>query len=296
MPLLQERVTVNIEKILLATDFSAVSDKAAAYARALAQRFSSTVAIAHVSNSSNVILCEEATLSMPPEEWRQNCTGYLECSKAQFADAALKVQTISLQGQQAATELLKLATEDPVDLIVIGTQSKQGLKRMLLGSTAEEIIRTAEYPVLTVGPLATTPPSGPLVFRSIILATDFSNQAAKAAAFALSLAEDSGAHLYLCHVVQTYPGWQREAPIIDPMFTASLAKMIPDSSYDWCSPECALEHGEAAAGILGLAERVHADLIVLGARRETFLLKHHVEHGLTPDLLAEATCPVLTVS
>ena len=295
MPLLQERVTVNIEKILLATDFCEVSEKATAYARALAQRFSSTVAIAHVFNPSNVILCEGAILGMPPEEWRQNCTDYLECSKTQFADAGLKVHTKSLQGQQAATELLKLVTEDPVDLIVIGTQSKQGLKRMLLGSTAEEIIRNAECPVLTVGPNSAAAPSGPLVFRSIVFATDFSREAAKAAAFALSLAQDSGAHLYLCHVVQSYPGWQREAPVIDAMFTASLAKMIPDSSYDWCSPECALEHGEAAAGILGLAERVHADLIVLGARHETFLLKHHVDHGVTPDLLAEATCPVLTV-
>jgi nucleotide-binding universal stress UspA family protein len=55
-----------------------------------------------------------------------------------------------------------------------------------------------------------------------------------------------------------------------------------------------VEHGNAAESILELANRVHADLIVLGARNASFWLTH-VEHGLTPDLLAEAKCPVMTV-
>jgi nucleotide-binding universal stress UspA family protein len=55
-----------------------------------------------------------------------------------------------------------------------------------------------------------------------------------------------------------------------------------------------VEHGEAARTILDLAERVGADLIVLGARKSSFWLTR-VERGLTPALLAEATCPVLTV-
>jgi len=81
---------------------------------------------------------------------------------------------------------------------------------------------------------------------------------------------------------------------LDSRFKAALKRMIPESSYEWCSPQTVVEHGEASKAILELAGRVKADLIVLGARNASFWLTH-VEHGLTPDLLAEATCPVMTV-
>ena len=112
--------------------------------------------------------------------------------------------------------------------------------------------------------------------------------------FALSFAQDSGAHLYYCYVAQDTGHARGDAQSQDADFKAALKKMIPESSYEWCTPEIVVEHGDAAESILELAERVHADLIVLGARNASFWLTH-IEHGLTPDLLAEATCPVMTV-
>ncbi len=165
---------------------------------------------------------------------------------------------------------------------------------MILGSTAEEVIRNAECPVLTVGPNAKHPGDAPLVFQTIVYATDFSHEAAKAAVYALSFAQDSGAHLYFCYVfgLQVPTSWRRE--VLDGAFQTALKRMIPESSYDWCNPECVVEHGDAAQTILELADRVQADLIVLGARKTSFWLTH-VERGLTPDLLAQATCPVMTM-
>ena len=292
MPVIQEGISVFVETILLATDFSQASEKATAYAKALARRFSSTVEIAHVFNPSQVLSEEEALLSPPPGERRQNSNDYLEQLQNEFLDAKIKVRTVSREGHDAANTLLNIAKEDNVDLIVAGTHSNRGLERLVLGSTAESLFRSASCPVLTVGPKVELP-TGPLAFQSVIFATDFSTVAARAAAFALSFAEDSNAHLYFLHVVEAYPGWQHEAPIVDAMFEASLRKMIPESSYARCSPECVLEHGEASRGVLALAARVHADLIVLGPRKASFLL-NHVERGLTPSLLAEATCPVLS--
>ena len=173
-------------------------------------------------------------------------------------------------------------------------QSKSGVERLILGSTAEQLIRSAKCPVLTVGPNAKGPGDAPLVFQTIVYATDFSPEAAKAAIYALSFAQDSGARLYFCYVLglQAATSWTRE--VLDRAFQTALKKMIPESSYDWCNPECVVEHGDAAEAILELAERVQADLIVLGARKASFWLTH-VERGLTPDLLARATCSVLTV-
>jgi nucleotide-binding universal stress UspA family protein len=75
---------------------------------------------------------------------------------------------------------------------------------------------------------------------------------------------------------------------------SSLKALIPESAHDWCDPECVVEYGQSSEAILALAKRVNADLIVLGARKASFWVEY-VRTGLTPALLATATCPVLTV-
>jgi nucleotide-binding universal stress UspA family protein len=139
-----------------------------------------------------------------------------------------------------------------------------------------------------VGPHATTPGDAPLVFQNIVYATDFSAEAAKAAVYALSFAQDSGSHLYFCYVLGLQIDAAAKREFVEGAFQSALKRMIPESSYDWCSPKCVVEHGDAAKAILELAERVHADLIVLGARKASFWLTH-VERGVTPDLLAQAS-------
>jgi nucleotide-binding universal stress UspA family protein len=292
MPVLQ-RVSVSVKNILLASDFSAASDKAAAYAKALALNYRSAVEIAHVFDPSVVTSYMEAVLGLPVKERQRLSTDALERLRQEINAAGIEA-TISLpEGHRPHIALLRLAEEHDTDLIVAGTHSRQGLERLVVGSTAEDLIRNSRCPVVTVGPHAAQPPDGPLVFQRIIYATDFSAEAAKAAVFALSFAQDSGAHLYYCYVArpQETPEERKSQDVI---FKAALQKMIPESSYEWCTPEAVVEHGDAAESILELAERVHADLIILGARNASFWLTH-VEHGLTPDLLAEATCPVMTV-
>jgi nucleotide-binding universal stress UspA family protein len=292
MPLIEERVSVSIKKILLATDFSSASEKAAAYAGALARRFSSTVEIAHVFDPSVVTSYEEAIVGLPVNERRRTANEDLERLRDELSASGINARTTLAEGHRPFANLLKIAKNQEVDLLVAGTESKSGLERLLLGSTAEQLLRNAECPVITVGPNAKIPSDAPLAFQTIVYATDFSAESAKAAVYALSFAQDSGAHLYFCYVVQTDTTAKSES--LDKTFQTALERMIPKSSYDWCSPECVVEHGNAATAILELAERVHADLIVLGARKASFWLTH-VERGVTPDLLAQATCPVMTV-
>ena len=266
---------------------------AASYAKGLALNFRSSVEIAHVFDPSVVTTYMESILGLPVKERQHISNESLERLEQEFVAAGVEARTSLPEGHRPHVALLKLAREHDTDLIVAGTHSKWGLERLLVGSTAEELIRNSPCPVLTVGPHARQPEDGPLVFRTIVYATDFSAEAAKAAVFALSFAQDSGARIYFCYVAgaEATPE-QRKA--LDAPFKAALAKMIPESTYEWCSPETVVEHGDAAEGILKLADRVHADLIVLGARNASFWLTH-IEHGLTPDLLAEATCPVMTV-
>jgi nucleotide-binding universal stress UspA family protein len=149
-------------------------------------------------------------------------------------------------------------------------------------------------PVLTIGPNVDLPTVIPPYFQTIIYATDFSPEAAKAAVYALSFAQDGGARLVVCHARSENPQKTHGKQIADETFKKALQKLVPETSYDWCNPEFVVEHGEAAKAILGLAERTHADLIVLGAHKSSFWLTHFPP-GIAPDLLASARCPVMTV-
>jgi len=294
MPLLEDRVSIAVEKILLATDFSLSSEKATAYAKGMAQRFSSTVEIAHVFDPSVVTSDEEAAAGEPVTNRRRATFDRLEEIQSEFRNSGIPAKTALPEGYRPFAALLKIAKQHQVDLVIAGTESKLGVERLILGSTAEELIRNAQVPVLTVGPNARLPQEGPLAFKRIIYATDFSKESARAAVYALSFAQDSGAHLYFCYVLSFQPKKSTKTDYLDEAFQSALNRIVPQSSYDWCNPECVVEHGDAAKAILELAERVHADLIVLGARKASFWLTH-IAHGLTPDLLAQATCPVMTV-
>ena len=295
MPVLQQAVSLSIDNVLLATDFSLASEKAGVYAKAVARRFGSKLEIANVFNPAVVTSYEEAIVQMTASDRKEISEENLACFARNLSLAGIPTELVSTEDHSPSKALLEIASEHGADLIVAGTEAKTGLSRLILGSTAEEILRRANCPVLTVGPRVKTPENGQLEFRTIIFATDFSTEAAKAAVYAFSFAEDSAAHLYCCCVLSLSDEGLKTRQELDERFKQKLHDMIPEDTYDWCTPECVVRYGEAATSILELAERVHADLIVLGARRPSFWLTR-VEGGLTPALLAESKCPVLTVS
>jgi nucleotide-binding universal stress UspA family protein len=294
MPLLQEPVALSLQNILLATDFSNASKKAAAYAVGLAHRFQSRLEIAHVFDPSVVTSYEEAIVPATVIDRKKISDENLRSFAEHIHADGIPTTVLATKGHRPSQALLDIAGEHQIDLIVAGTEAKAGLARLILGSTAEKILRGATCPVLTVGPRAITPEPGPLEFKTIVYATDFSPEAAHAAVMALSFAQDSAAHLYCCCVLSLDDEGLKTRDELQHGFGKRLNEMIPESSYDWCDPECVVEYGDAAERILDLSRRVNADVIVLGARRASFWLTR-VEGGLTAALLAQAKCPVLTL-
>ena len=188
--------------------------------------------------------------------------------------------------------LLKAAETEKADLIVVATRSKAQLKRVFVGSTVEELIRQAPQPVLTVGPHVPAALDGPLEFRRIVYATDFTPEAEKAAKAALLFAEHGAASVTVCHVVDCRANLELRPTALE--LRANLEKLLAGSSLG--AYDCALEmaFGAPAESILAVAEKVKADLIVMGPRKHSFWLTH-VKRGVTLEVLAHATCPVLTV-
>ncbi|WP_433965305.1 universal stress protein [Tunturiibacter gelidiferens] len=145
---------------------------------------SSTVEIAHVFHPSVVPSYQEAARGEPLTGRRRATVDRLEEIKSEFHDSGIRAETALPEGHRPFAALLKIAKEHRADLVVAGTESKLGVERQILGSTAEELIRNAQVPVLTVGPNARLPKEGPLAFKSIIYATDFSKESARAAVYA----------------------------------------------------------------------------------------------------------------
>ncbi len=142
------------KKIVFCTDFSGNSVSAGEYAVDFAKLFGAELVILHVVNSSR--LGFPAFEPGVPFDLQQVLVSIEESVKSALARLAeesgqkgVQVKTVSRLGVPAG-EIVQLADEEHADLIVMGTHGWTGFKHLVLGSTAENVVRTAACPVLTV--------------------------------------------------------------------------------------------------------------------------------------------------
>lgn len=290
MSVLSQRPEISLDHIVAGTDFSATSQVACAYAAAMARHFGAELDLVNIIDLSIATMSSEGPTQCLLDAMRQSSEDGLR--EAVEGIPGVRVQTKVQVGFSPPDDLLLVAREFNADVIVLGTAAKHGMEKLILGSTAEQVIREAACPVLTVGPRVPPPAQGVLTFQRIVCADDFSKESSKALSYALSFAEDSAAHLYVCHVA--------DDPTCEPIppgqeyLQRRMRELIPAESTEWCTTECVVAYGKAPAEIVGFARRVGADLIVLGSRHGSFWL-NYVHPGTTPAVLAEAECPLLTV-
>jgi len=144
---------VSFRKILVPTDFSKASQAALPLARVMAQCFSAELLLVHVLELPHYpTLFEGTALVVPPidDTLRTQLGEQLERLLADEVSSHGVTGRAILREGPPTSELLDCAREESVDLIVIATHGYTGLRHMLLGSTAEQIVRLAPCPVLTV--------------------------------------------------------------------------------------------------------------------------------------------------
>ena len=96
--------------------------------------------------------------------------------------------------------LVRMAEDFEIDLMVLGTEARKGIGKALMGSVAEEIIRSSPSPVLTIGPGVPVHPAGNVDLKRIICATDFSPQSLVAVRLGLAWAREHSASVVLLHI------------------------------------------------------------------------------------------------
>lgn len=139
------------QKILVPVDFAPHSEEAVRQAVDIAQHYSAQITLVYVYEPADYALPEGYVL-YTPEQISLMTTEFearLRATRREVeALGVSRVDTRLLNGA-AAAEIVAFAEEQAVDLIVMGTHGRTGLKHMLMGSVAERVLRTAPCPVLT---------------------------------------------------------------------------------------------------------------------------------------------------
>jgi nucleotide-binding universal stress UspA family protein len=281
-----------LKNIVFATDFSPAAENALLYAADLAQRFH---AVLHVVNA-----VEPVNYTLPPETWhtadqaRELATKKLRAFlQSSFPDVENEVQ---LWEGTVSRVLTSAIDRDTADLVVLGTHGRTGVGKLLLGSSAEEILRNAPCPVLTIGPHAQTEQQWQL--NDILYATDFSPASLSGARYAIALAQEYKASLTLLHVIENR---KTDELVHESDLIASSARLlrnlVPESAGLPSELRCEVRQGVPAEKILEVAQQFHAGLIVLGARRASGVpgAASHLPVATVHKVIAHAPCPVLTV-
>lgn len=300
---------ISLKNILFATDFSEASQVALPYAAAIARRYDSQLHIAHITSPASYVISsqpgDQATLESIHE--------------AALADARQRMKTLAshlktvphhtyVREGEVWDSLSDLIQTNEIDLVVVGTHGRTGIEKLVLGSKAEEILRRATCPVLTVGPKigGRAKPTAieneenlapvEISLRQIVYSTDFSPESLAAAPFATSLAQEFQTKLTLLHVIEKYTDMDRRPGPID-LALQRLEKLVPEEASLWCSPRPSVQFGPPADCILHEAQDSKADLIVLGVRTAAGKLgaATHLPWATAHKVIAQAHCPVLTI-
>jgi nucleotide-binding universal stress UspA family protein len=288
----EARERIALKNILFATDFSPAADAAAPIAIQIAQRYGAKIFGVHVNPFDNYT-------AAAPDAWAAMAEAAEQQTKehAQRLNEQLKaVEHEVVIGEGNIWEVISSQIKEKgIDLIVLGTRGRTGLGKTVLGSVAEEILRKATCPVLTVGPHINLWSEEYAKMHEILYATDLLTDSPVAAPYAISLAQENQAHLVLLHVVEgPKPGELVDSPEVVDFKERKLQQLVPQQAGLWCDPTYIVEQGPAAEKILDVAKRRHTDLIVLGARKANWLATH-LNAGTVHNVVAQATCPVLTV-
>jgi nucleotide-binding universal stress UspA family protein len=280
---------VSLKNILYATDFSRYSDAALPFALSVARRYGSKIFAVHVVSLSPF------ANSSPTQAWQalvaqgvREAQETMDHVKGRWSH--VPHETLLRKGE-VWSELSKLIQEKGIDLVVCGTHGRTGLSKIVMGSVAEDVYRHAPCPVLTIGPNVVGEPESVGDIHTILYATDFSPESLAAVPYAVSLAQENQARLYLLHVTGT-----PVSPLAERELAGSLRSLIPPDSELDCAPKAFVDFGEPARKITELAEELKVDLIVLGPRRSSRLASlSHLPQSTAHYVVSKAICPVLTV-
>lgn len=147
---------IQMKRILLPTDFSDCARAALQYACAFVDQFAAELHLLHVVQDVMLMMPEPGTAFALPQNYLLDLkSGAEEALSGLLSDSwtAGKQVLRATRVGSAFVEIVRYAREHQIDMIIVGTHGRSGLKHVFLGSVAERVVRKAPCPVLTVRPV-----------------------------------------------------------------------------------------------------------------------------------------------
>ena len=146
---------IKLKRILLATDFSECSDHALRYACEFAEIFSAELHLLTVFEPPTAAYAEYGLGSVGVQDVEKDLVSQLSTKLHGYPETVWRNKldlTRSVRAGRPFTEIVRYAKEMGVDLIIIGTHGRGAIAHMLMGSTAERVVRKSPCPVMTIHP------------------------------------------------------------------------------------------------------------------------------------------------
>jgi nucleotide-binding universal stress UspA family protein len=237
-----------MEKILVATDGSTYSENAVKEAILLAKNCSSRLFAVSI-----VITNLEFEVTMPQvvEKEEKKALEHLEAVKAQASKEGIDCDISVIHGNEPYQDIVRQASENHVDMIIVGRHGRTGLVRLMMGSVTAKVIGHAPCNVLVVSPTAR------IEFKKILVATDGSRFGEAAIREAIGIAKRCNSFLVAVSVASLDAERKAAEGIVKNAVELAVKEGIKAEGITIV--------GKPYEAIVDTAKLKHADLIVVGS-------------------------------
>lgn len=295
------QATLALRNILIASDFSPSSESALLHAVSIAHHYGSTLHFAYVVQPALFSMippdgymgtaeAEEYAMDLARTDARKLLAGVLHRTNCEDIENRVWVNL----GPVGET-LCAIIQREHIDLTVVGTHRRTGLRKLVLGSAAEDVFRHACCPVLTVGPHCWRSDPHEPHLKHVLFPTDLSADSARALPIALSIAAKFDARFTVLHVVEHLdpePAHDK-ARVVRALeqrmreMVCAVAPMPPEISFE-------VQFGQVAECVVEAASRLAVNLVAFGLKApDTHADRMSWIHAY--KIVCEVGCPVLSL-
>jgi nucleotide-binding universal stress UspA family protein len=274
------------KKILFPVDFSERALGASRFVEAMAGRFDAELILLHVAEPvpyyglpESIEHLEKRLVAFRREEFRY-----------------YRVRRVLDKGDDAAERILELSRAENVDLIMMPTHGFGPYRRFILGSVTAKVLHDADCAVWTGVHLEEAPAIEEMHIRNVVCAIDLNPVSERVLGWARQITSEYQAALHVVHATPAYE--TRPARYFDADLRAELAAEAEEQVFQLLEAqhvqaEIDVQGGEVANVVSCTAQRLHADLVVIGRSSESGLVGRLRANAYS--IIRQSPCPVISV-
>jgi nucleotide-binding universal stress UspA family protein len=267
--------------IVVATDLTHSGSCALQYAKRIAQLHKSKLVIVHAIDPAGYAFPEGAPKSVASDQRELDALRQIE---EETRDDGIETHSVVETGVIYEC-ILQAALDHHADLLVLGTRVITKIGRAALGTVARRLLATAPFPILTVPLAADSNLASAGQWQNVLVATDFSGASLEALDRAQAIV---GRQLVVIHVTGDPEGSSHRRHL------EHLRYLAPFNESHTVPVEHVVTGGEAGQAIAEQADRLRADLVVLGSPIDE-LNDEEFATSTVLQVISNVSCPVLCV-